>query len=112
MISAIRTNTQKQEKKISKIVLTFSSSFALSTIKSSVLADGCVNASSYIATIGTYGEMVAMGVLGPGKVTRSALQNAASMTGDDAEHRLHSFGTGLKKSGGRIGGMGGMDGMM
>jgi chaperonin GroEL len=33
------------------------------------------------AATGEYGDMVAMGVLDPCKVTRSALQNAASIAG-------------------------------
>jgi chaperonin GroEL len=35
----------------------------------------------YNAANGTYGDMVEMGVLDPAKVTRSALQNAASIAG-------------------------------
>ena len=35
----------------------------------------------YNAATGEYGDMVAMGVLDPTKVTRSALQNAASVAG-------------------------------
>jgi chaperonin GroEL len=72
----------------------------------------------YNAANGTYGDMVEMGVLDPAKVTRSALQNAASIAGlmlttdcmvsDVAED---------KPAGGGMGGMGGMggtgmDGMM
>jgi len=70
----------------------------------------------YNAANETYGDMVEMGVLDPTKVTRSALQNAASVAGlmlttdcmiaelpkDDAP----SMG------GGDMGGMGGMGGMM
>ena len=35
----------------------------------------------YNAATGEYGDMVAMGVLDPTKVTRTALQNAASVAG-------------------------------
>jgi chaperonin GroEL len=69
----------------------------------------------YNAANETYGDMVEMGVLDPTKVTRSALQNAASVAGlmlttdcmiaelpkDDAP-----------AMGGDMGGMGGMGGMM
>ncbi|PQJ95206.1 chaperonin GroEL [Chromatium okenii] len=68
----------------------------------------------YNAANGEYGDMVAMGILDPTKVTRSALQNAASVAGlmitteamiaeepkDDAP-----------MAGGDMGGMGGMGGM-
>lgn len=70
----------------------------------------------YNAANETYGDMVEMGVLDPTKVTRSALQNAASVAGlmlttdcmiaelpkDDAP----------AAGGGDMGGMGGMGGMM
>jgi chaperonin GroEL len=70
----------------------------------------------YNAANDTYGDMVEMGVLDPTKVTRSALQNAASVAGlmlttdcmiaelpkDDAP----------AMGGGDMGGMGGMGGMM
>ena len=72
----------------------------------------------YNAATGEYGDMVEMGVLDPTKVTRTALQNAASVAGlmlttevmvaeapkDDAP-----AGGGMP---GGMGGMGGMDGMM
>ncbi len=35
----------------------------------------------YDALTGTYGDMIAKGILDPTKVTRSALQNAASVAG-------------------------------
>ena len=35
----------------------------------------------YNAQTGEYGDMVAMGILDPTKVTRTALQNAASIAG-------------------------------
>jgi len=69
----------------------------------------------YNAANGEYGDMIEMGILDPTKVTRSALQNAASVAGllittecmiaekpkDDAP-----------PMGGDMGGMGGMGGMM
>ena len=72
----------------------------------------------YNAATGEYGDMIAMGILDPTKVTRSALQNAASVAGllitteamiadapkDDAP--------GMPDMGGMGGGMGGMGGMM
>jgi chaperonin GroEL len=71
----------------------------------------------YNAANGEYGDMVEMGILDPTKVTRSALQNAASVSGlmitteamvadepkDDAAPPM---------GGGDMGGMGGMGGMM
>ena len=72
----------------------------------------------YNAATGQYGDMVEMGVLDPTKVTRTALQNAASvaalmlttdcMIGELAEDKP-AGGGGM---GGGMGGMGGMDGMM
>jgi chaperonin GroEL len=73
----------------------------------------------YNAANGTYGDMIEMGVLDPVKVTRSALQNAASiaslmlttdcMVCEAAEDKPAGGGMG-----GGMGGMGGMgmDGMM
>ena len=69
----------------------------------------------------TYGDMIEMGILDPTKVTRSALQNAASVAGlmitteamiadkpgDDA-----AAAGGMPDMGGMGGGMGGMGGMM
>src|SRR5471030_357368 len=71
----------------------------------------------YNAATGQYGDMVEMGVLDPTKVTRCALQNAASVPGlilttdamvaeqakDEGGHGGHGHG------GGGMGGMGGMD---
>ena len=71
----------------------------------------------YNAATSQYGDMVEMGVLDPTKVTRCALQNAASVAGlilttdamvaespkDDAGHAGHGHGD--------MGGMGGMGGM-
>jgi chaperonin GroEL len=70
----------------------------------------------YNAGSGEYGDMVEMGVLDPTKVTRYALQNAASVSGlmltTDcmvAEMPKDDSAGGM---GGGMGGMGGMDGMM
>jgi chaperonin GroEL len=73
----------------------------------------------YNAGTGEYGDMMAMGVLDPTKVTRIALQNAASIAGlmlttdcmiadlpDDKQSA--AMGGGM----GDMGGMGGMGGMM
>ena len=74
----------------------------------------------YNAANGTYGDMVEMGVLDPAKVTRSALQNAASIAGlmlttDCAVSELMedkpAAGGGMGGMEG-MGGMGGMGGMM
>ena len=69
----------------------------------------------YNAANGTYGDLVELGVLDPAKVTRSALQNAASVAGlilttDALVAELPED----KPAGmpGGMGGMGGMDGMM
>ncbi len=73
----------------------------------------------YNAGTGEYGDMVAMGVLDPTKVTRTALQNAASiaslmlttdcMVADLPEDKQAApMGGGM----GDMGGMGGMGGMM
>jgi len=67
----------------------------------------------YNASNGTYGDLVELGVLDPAKVTRSALQNAASVAGlilttDAMIAELPED----KSSGGMPGGMGGMEGMM
>jgi len=69
----------------------------------------------YNAATGEYGDLVAMGVLDPTKVTRSALQNAASVAGliltTDAMvaelPKEDSPGAGAGMGG--MGGMGGMD---
>jgi len=71
----------------------------------------------YNAATGEYGDLVEMGVLDPTKVTRTALQNAASIAGlilttaamvaespkDEGGHAGHGHGMG------GMGGMGGMD---
>ncbi|WP_295584287.1 chaperonin GroEL [uncultured Lamprocystis sp.] len=69
----------------------------------------------YNAANGEYGDMVEMGILDPTKVTRSALQNAASVAGlmitteaMVAEEPKGDAGGGMPGGGG-MGGMGGMD---
>ena len=70
------------------------------------------------ASTGVYGDMVDMGVLDPTKVTRFALQNAASIAGlmltTDcmvAELPKDEKGGGAGMGGGGMGGMGGMGDM-
>ena len=72
----------------------------------------------YNAANGTYGDMVEMGVLDPTKVTRSALQNAASVAGlmlttdcmvADLPEDKKGGGAPDMGMGGGMGGMGGMD---
>ena len=69
----------------------------------------------YNAATGEYGDMIAMGILDPAKVTRSALQNAASVAGlmittevmvadAPADNKAPAMPD--------MGGMGGMGGMM
>lgn len=72
----------------------------------------------YNAASGQYGDMVEMGIIDPTKVTRTALQKAASVAGmmlttecliaDSPKKEEHSHGGGA----GGMGGMGGMEGMM
>jgi len=72
----------------------------------------------YNAASSEYGDMLAMGVVDPTKVTRTALQNASSIAGlmlttacmvaDSPEDKPAGGGMG----GGDMGGMGGMGGMM
>jgi len=70
----------------------------------------------YNAATSEYGDMVAMGILDPTKVTRTALQNAASIAGlmittecmvAESPKKEESHGGG--GHGGGMGGMGGMD---
>ena len=70
----------------------------------------------YNAATGEYGDMLAMGILDPTKVTRTALQNAASIAGlmitteamvSEAPKKEEAGGGG--HGGGGMGGMGGMD---
>ena len=69
----------------------------------------------------TYGDMIEKGILDPTKVTRSALQNAASVAGlmitteamiTDTPDEGAAAGGGMPDMGGMGGGMGGMGGMM
>ncbi|HFD13263.1 MAG TPA: chaperonin GroEL [Crenotrichaceae bacterium] len=89
----------------------------------SVVLNEVKNASGntgYNAATDEYGDMVAMGILDPAKVTRTALQNAASIAGlmitteamvadtpEPADSHAHGGG-GMPD----MGGMGGMGGMM
>jgi chaperonin GroEL len=73
----------------------------------------------YNAATGEYGDMVEMGILDPTKVTRSALQNAASVAGlmitteamiaEAPKKEEHNHGGAAGGMGGGMGGMGGMD---
>ena len=69
----------------------------------------------YNAGTGEYGDMVAMGILDPTKVTRSALQNAASVAGLIITTEAMVAELPKKEeampAGGDMGGMGGMGGM-
>ena len=70
----------------------------------------------YNAASGEYGDMVKMGILDPTRVTRSALQNAASVAGLLITTECMIAELPQKESapagGGDMGGMGGMGGMM
>ena len=74
------------------------------------VAEGTGNFGYNVAT-GEYGDMVAMGILDPAKVTRSALQNAASVAGLMITTEA-MIAEEPKQEAGGMGGMGGMDGMM
>jgi chaperonin GroEL len=72
----------------------------------------------YNAGSSEYGDMVAMGILDPAKVTRVALQNAASIAGllittecavAEAPEKKEAAGGGMPPGMGGMGGMGGMD---
>jgi chaperonin GroEL len=86
------------------------------SVVSNKVADGTGNF-GYNAATGEFGDLVSMGILDPAKVTRTALQNAASIAGlmitTEAmvaeEPKEESPAPG---GGGGMGGMGGMDGMM
>ncbi len=65
----------------------------------------------YNAATGEYGDMVAMGILDPTKVTRYALQNAASVAALLITTEAMVAELPKKDSGGGMGG-GGMGGMM
>jgi chaperonin GroEL len=70
----------------------------------------------YNAATGEYGDLVAMGILDPTKVTRTALQNAASVAGlmitTEAMVAEEPKEEAPAPMGGDMGGMGGMGGMM
>ncbi|MBC2729732.1 chaperonin GroEL [Thiobacillus sp.] len=71
----------------------------------------------YNAGTGEYGDMMAMGVLDPTKVTRTALQNASSIAGlmlttDCMVADLPEDKPAMPMGGADMGGMGGMGGMM
>ncbi|MDH5393707.1 MAG: chaperonin GroEL [Gammaproteobacteria bacterium] len=68
----------------------------------------------YNAATGEYGDMIAMGILDPTKVTRSALQNAGSVAGllITTECMIADMPTPAESSAPDMGGMGGMGGMM
>ena len=72
----------------------------------------------YNAANGEYGDMIEFGILDPTKVTRTALQNAASIAGlmitteamvAEAPKKDDGAGAGGGMGGGGMGGMGGMD---
>ena len=65
----------------------------------------------YNAALGTYGDMLEMGVVDPTKVTRTALQNAASVAGLmlTTDCMIAEAPADDKAGGGGMGGMGGMD---
>ena len=68
----------------------------------------------YNAATGEYSDMLAMGVVDPTKVTRTALQNAASIAGLmlTTACMVAELPEDKPAAGGMGGGMGGMDGMM
>jgi chaperonin GroEL len=67
----------------------------------------------YNAANGTYGDMLEMGILDPTKVTRTALQNAASVASLmlTTECMVAEAPKDESPAGGMPGGMGGMGGM-
>ncbi len=78
--------------------------------------EGKEDSFGYNAATGEYGDMVEMGILDPTKVTRSAIQNAASVasliiTTECMIADLPAKEGGMPDMGG-MGGMGGMPGMM
>ena len=68
----------------------------------------------YNAQTGAFGDMIGMGVLDPAKVTRTALQNAASIAGLilTTDCMVGEIPEDKPMPAGMPGGMGGMDGMM
>jgi chaperonin GroEL len=68
----------------------------------------------YNAATGQFGDMIEMGILDPTKVTRTALQNAASIAGlmittEAMVAELPKKDEPAMGGGGGMGGMGGMD---
>jgi len=82
------------------------------------VAESKDNNYGYNAATGEYGDMLKMGILDPTKVTRTALQNAASVSGlmITTEAMVAEIpkdeASGGGGGGGGMGGMGGMEGMM
>jgi len=82
------------------------------------VAESKDNNYGYNAATGEYGDMLKMGILDPTKVTRTALQNAASVSGlmITTEAMVAEIpkdeAAGGGGGGGGMGGMGGMEGMM
>ncbi|MFN3786720.1 MAG: chaperonin GroEL, partial [Thiothrix sp.] len=66
----------------------------------------------YNARTSEYGDMIAMGILDPTKVTRTALQNAASVSGLIITTEAMVAELPKKETPAPAAGMGGMDGMM
>jgi chaperonin GroEL len=71
----------------------------------------------YNAATGEFGDMIVLGIIDPTKVTRTALQNAASISGlmlttGAVIFELPKDTTGDASGAGSMGGMGGMGGMM
>jgi chaperonin GroEL len=81
------------------------------------VAESKDNNYGYNAATGEYGDMLKMGILDPTKVTRTALQNAASVAGlmittEAMVAELPKEEAAAGGGGGGMGGMGGMEGMM
>jgi chaperonin GroEL len=81
------------------------------------VAESKDNNYGYNAATGEYGDMLKMGILDPTKVTRTALQNAASVAGlmittEAMVAEIPKEETSGGGGGGGMGGMGGMEGMM
>ena len=81
------------------------------------VAESKDNNYGYNAATGEYGDMLKMGILDPTKVTRTALQNAASVAGlmittEAMVAELPKDEAPSGGGGGGMGGMGGMEGMM
>jgi len=81
------------------------------------VAESKDNNYGYNAATGEYGDMLKMGILDPTKVTRTALQNAASVAGlmittEAMVAEIPKDEASGGGGGGGMGGMGGMEGMM